>query len=83
MDRISVFDQIDDFVLDESLESRIINLKLTQFSQRRKDDLFKKFKKGQEEKLIQRKKNIEKNLDNRYSNYRLTKGEFLLRNEDL
>lgn len=80
MDRVSVFDQIEDFPLDESLESKIINLKMTQFSQRRKDDLFKKFKKGQEEKLIQRKKNIEKSLDHRFSNYRLTRGEFLLRN---
>lgn len=83
MQQLSIFDKIEDFYIDESLEPKITNLKFTQFTQRRKDELFKRFKKDQEEKLISRKKNAEKNYNLRDSVPKLTKGEFNLRNEIL
>lgn len=81
MQQLSIFDKIEDVYIDESLEPKITNLKFTQFTQRRKDELFKRFKKDQEEKLISRKKNAEKNYNLRDSVPKLTKGEFNLRNE--
>lgn len=32
MENISIFDKIEDFMLDESIEAKILNLKVTQFS---------------------------------------------------
>lgn len=77
---MSIFDKIEDFVVDETIEARIINLKLTQFTQRRKDELFKRFKKDQEEKLINKKKEVERNYHQKETLMKLYRGEFTLRN---
>jgi hypothetical protein len=58
MESVSIFDKIEDFHMDESLESKILNLNPIQFTTRRKDDLFKRHKKDQEEKLVHRRKEI-------------------------
>lgn len=48
---LSIFDRIPYFDIDESLELKIANLKMNQFTSKRKDELFRKHK-GDQEKLI-------------------------------
>jgi Ulp1 family protease len=59
----------------------VVNLRLTQFTQKRKDEVFKRFRKDQEEKLVSRRKEIEKGFANREGLLRLSRSEFTLRNE--
>lgn len=42
LNNLSIFDKIPDFSLDETLETKITNLKMIQFPQKRKEDLFKR-----------------------------------------
>jgi hypothetical protein len=45
--KLSFFEQIEDIMVDSSIEGKIANLKETQFTQKRRDDFFKKHKKEQ------------------------------------
>jgi hypothetical protein len=60
MATMSIFDKIPDFQIDESLEMKIVNLKMNQFTSKRKEDLFKKHKKEQEEKISTRRKEVDR-----------------------
>lgn len=79
----SIFDAIEEFTLEESVEVKIAGFELTQFTQRRKDELFKRHKKEQEDQLVQRKREAEKGYNLRESTTKLLKGEFTLHNEQL
>jgi hypothetical protein len=46
--------------IDEGLENKVINMKLTQFTHRRKDDLFKRFRQEQEVMFSTQKKHYER-----------------------
>ena len=83
MQKLSIIDQIPDIILEEGIDNKITGLKLTQFTSRRKDDLFKRYKKEQEEKLAYRKKEIDKNYHFQPGMSKLTRGDFTLRNEKL
>ena len=74
---MSIFDKIEDFAIEESLEQKIMNLKLTQFTQRRKDELFKRFREEQERNLVTRRKEAERSYANR-DFLKLSKNEFTL-----
>ncbi len=81
MQKLSFFDQIDDFHFDPNIEAKIANLKETQFTQKRRDDFFKKHKKDQEEKLASKKKVVERTYNLRDSIPKLLRGEFVLHDQ--
>jgi hypothetical protein len=62
LQRLSFFDQLEDYQIE------------TQFTQKRRDDFFKKYKKDQEEKLISRKKAVERHYYLRDSAPKLLRG---------
>ena len=84
--QLSIFDKVPDFQIDETMELKIINLKLTQFTHRRKDDLFKRHKQEQEKdyysRISQFKEGFPQSL-NLQGRYKLNKTEFNLRNQVL
>ena len=73
---IDFFDQLgDNWRYDESLDSAISNLKMNSVSSRRKDELFKRYRKEQEEKISQRRKELEQKYAYQ-TEYVKSKGEF-------
>lgn len=44
---------------NESLDSKIMGIKMNSVSLRRKDELFKRYRRDQEEKIVQRRKELE------------------------
>ena len=60
LNNIDFFDQLgDNWHYDETLDSAISNLKMNSVSSRRKDELFKRYRKQQEQKIGQRRKELE------------------------
>jgi Ulp1 family protease len=82
---MSIFDKIPDVDFEDNMETRISNHKMQLFTSKRKDLLFNRHRKEQEEKLTHQRAEVEKRLPIRdlSSSTRIAKNDFTLRNEVL
>jgi hypothetical protein len=81
---LSIFSKIDDSIDIDPLEKiAAVNQKVPLFHYKRKETIFNRYRKEQEEKFVHQKAEVEKKFLGRDGSIKISKTEFTLRNEAL